>query len=177
MNDNNQAPNPSTRFPEERELYLEKFINVVPIVVVSEFRIQGSEISVVDVFKDQTWRLTLWVTGHFWRGYLVISNHIEESNDVWSSTQDLKNFNLPFDLLLLHRLEDFDDTFLVVHDIDPFKHLGILASSDLPHNLIIVSIPTISLQTTQQNTNPQVICNESTPLAQEFSCDWIEKVP
>jgi hypothetical protein len=47
------------------ELYLEKFVNVIAVIVVGEFRIQGSEIGVVDVLEDQTWRLTLWVTGHF----------------------------------------------------------------------------------------------------------------
>lgn len=145
--------------------YLEKFVNVVPVIVVGEFRIQCSEISVVDVLEDQTRRLTLWVTGHFCRLYLIISNDIEKSNNVRSSTQNLKNLNLSFDLLLFHRLEDFDDAFLGIHDIDPFKHFGIFASSDLPHNLIIVGIPNHQPpQHYHHRKYPHVICNESNSL-------------
>jgi hypothetical protein len=46
-------------------LYLEKFVNIIAVIVVGELRIQGPEIGVVDVLENQTWRLTLWVTGHF----------------------------------------------------------------------------------------------------------------
>ena len=53
------------RSSKEGGLYLEKFVNVITVIVVGEFRIQGSEIGVVDVLENQTWRLTLWVTGHF----------------------------------------------------------------------------------------------------------------
>jgi hypothetical protein len=56
---------------------------------------------------------------------LIVANYVKESNDIWSTRQILKDLDLAFYLLLFDRLEHFDDTFLVVDDIDSFKNLGI----------------------------------------------------
>ena len=59
---------------------------------------------------------------------LIVAHHVQESDDIWSTRQILKDLDLALYLLLLDRLEYFDDAFLVVHDIDPFKNLGIFSS-------------------------------------------------
>ena len=40
----------------------------------------------------------------------------------------MQNLDLSFYLLLLDRLEDFDDAFLVVDDINTLKNFGVFAS-------------------------------------------------
>ena len=42
------------------------------------------------------------------------------------------------DLLLLDRLEDFDDAWLVVRYVDALEDLAVLAAPNLSHDLIIV---------------------------------------
>lgn len=97
---------------------LQKFIDVVTNIVVHETRIERTEVGIVHVFEYQTRRLTLAVT-----------NDIKQGHNIRSSRQILQNLDLTLDLLLLHRLEDLDDAFLVVHDIDALKHLRILSAT------------------------------------------------
>ena len=59
--------------------------------------------------------------------YLGISNNIEESNDVGPPCEVLKNLDLSLNLLLLDRLQDLDDAFLVVNDIDALKDFRVLS--------------------------------------------------
>lgn len=92
--------------------------DVVPNIIIDESRVQGSEVGVVDVFEDQTRRLALAVT-----------NNIQQRNDVWSTRQILQDLDLPLYLLLLDRLQDFDDAFLVVDDVDPFENFGVFPST------------------------------------------------
>jgi hypothetical protein len=63
----------STQF---KWMYLEQFIDVVAIIVVGEFRIQCAKVGIIDVFKDQTWGLTLSVKSGIAKGYLIISHDI-----------------------------------------------------------------------------------------------------
>jgi len=61
--------------------------------------------------------------------YLAVPNHIQKRNNVWSTAQVLQDLDLTLDLLLLHRFQDLDDTFLVVDDIDAFEDLRVLSST------------------------------------------------
>jgi len=56
----------------------------------------------------------------------------------------LQYLNLPFDLFLLDGFEDFDDTFLVVDDVYALKDFRVLATTNLPHNFVVVCVPTRS---------------------------------
>lgn len=44
-------------------------------------------------------------------------------------------------LLFLHRLENLDDAFLVVDNVNTFKDFTVLPSAHLPDYLIVVLIP------------------------------------
>ena len=46
--------------------------------------------------------------------------------------------------------ENFDDTFFIICDIDSFKHLTVLSSTQLPYNLVVIlltEITTVKLYT------------------------------
>ena len=58
---------------------------------------------------------------------LIVAHHVQEGDDIRSTRQILKDLDLAFYLLLLDRLEHFDDAFLIVDDIDSFKNLGIFS--------------------------------------------------
>ena len=90
---------------------LQQFQNVVAYIKVSKFGIETSEVRIVDVLEDKGRSLAL-----------RIPDDIQERDNIGAPRQILQDFDLPLDFLLLHRFEDFDDAFLVVHDIDPFKH-------------------------------------------------------
>lgn len=123
---------------------LEELIDIEAHIIVGEARVQGSKVGVVDVFKDQTGRLAL-----------TIANDVQQSHDIGTIGQILQDLDLTLDLLLLDRLEDLDDAFLVVDDVDAFEHLGVfppscvvsidLSSPDeltyLAHNLVVFQDP------------------------------------
>ena len=100
---------------------------------------------------------------------LVVSDDVEESDDVWSTAEDLKDLDFSLDLLFLDWFKYFDDAFFVVGDVDALKHFRVLSPPNLPDNLIIVGV-SVSL-TKQQNTSggqrtyPQVTCKLSTSSA------------
>lgn len=60
---------------------------------------------------------------------LVVANDIQQSDDVGSATEVLQDLDLALYLFLLDGLEDLDDTFLVVDDVDALKDLGVFASA------------------------------------------------
>jgi len=60
---------------------------------------------------------------------LAIAHNIEQTNNVGSSTQVLQDLDLTLDLLLLDRLEDLDDAFLVVDDVDTLEDLRVLSAA------------------------------------------------
>jgi hypothetical protein len=97
---------------------LEELINVEANIIVREAGVQGTEIGVVDGFKDQAGSLAL-----------VVPNNVEQSYDVGSASKILVNLDLSLNLLLLDGLEDLDNAFLVVDDVDAFEHLRVLAST------------------------------------------------
>lgn len=49
-------------------------------------------------------------------------------------------FKAGWDGSALH-LEYFDDYFLVVCDVDGFKHFAVLSSAEFPHQLVVILIP------------------------------------
>ena len=57
--------------------------------------------------------------------YLRVSDNIQQPNDVRSARQVLQNLDLSLDLLLLDRLEHFDDALLVRRQMDRLEHLYI----------------------------------------------------
>lgn len=61
--------------------------------------------------------------------YLVVPNDVQKCNDVRPAAQILQDLDLALDLLLLHGLEDLDDTFLVVDHVDALKDLRVLAAA------------------------------------------------
>jgi hypothetical protein len=61
--------------------------------------------------------------------YLAIPDHIQQCNNVWTTREVLEYLDLPLDLLLLDRLEDFDDTLLVADDVYTFEHLGVFPTA------------------------------------------------
>jgi hypothetical protein len=61
--------------------------------------------------------------------HLAIAHNIEQTNNVGASTQVLENLDLTLDLLLLDRLENLDDAFLVVDDVDALKDFRVLSAA------------------------------------------------
>jgi hypothetical protein len=106
---------------------LKELINVEADIIVREARVQGPEISVVDCLKDQAGSLAL-----------VVPNNVEQSYDVGAASKILENLDLSLDLLLLHGLEDLDNAFLVVDDVDAFEYLRVLASTNLANDLVVL---------------------------------------
>jgi hypothetical protein len=78
---------------------------------------------------------------------LAIPHNVEESNNIGASRKVLEDLDFTLDLLLLNRLEDFNDAFLVVNHVDAFedfrvfsttyKHLASVVNSSSKHNVRI----------------------------------------
>lgn len=97
---------------------LEQFKDVVTDIEVVELWVETPEVCVVDVLEDERGRLTLGVP-----------HDVEEGDNVGAAGEILEDLDLTLDLLLLDGLENLDDAFLVIDDVDAFKDLGILAAS------------------------------------------------
>jgi len=108
---------------------LEELVHVVADVDVCELWVEYLEVCVVDGFENERWGFGLW-----------IANDVVEFDYVCTSAQVLQNLDLSFDLLLLHRFEDLDHALGVEHHVDALKHLRVLATSNLAHNLVVVHI-------------------------------------
>ena len=90
----------------------EKLEHVISDVVIGEPRVEHFEVDVVNVLRDQAWNLGS-----------RIANHVQQGYDIRTSGQVLQNLDFSFDLLLLDGLEDFDDTFFAVDDVNALEHL------------------------------------------------------
>ena len=87
-------------------------------------------VDVVDVLEDQA------------RGSAVgVPDDVEELDDVWAAAQVLQDLDFSLDLLLLHGLQDLDDTPLLVVDVDALEHLTVLATADLANDLVVLLVP------------------------------------
>ena len=69
--------------------------------------------------------------------HLVVAHHVEQRDNVGAARQVLQNLDFTLDLLLLDGLEDLDDAFLVVDDVDALKDLGVLSAANLADNLVV----------------------------------------
>lgn len=56
---------------------------------------------------------------------LCVPDNVEEGDDIRSTRQILQNLDLALNLLLLDRLQNLDDAFLIVLNVDSFKDFGI----------------------------------------------------
>jgi|FreactcultuFSWF8_1027224.scaffolds.fasta_scaffold00191_57 hypothetical protein len=63
------------------------------------------------------------------QAHLAVSHNVKKTNDVGASTQVLEDLDFTLDLLLLDRLEDLDDAFLVVDDVDALKNFRVLSAA------------------------------------------------
>jgi hypothetical protein len=95
---------------------LKQLENVEANIVIGKAGVQCAEVGVVDRLEDQTRSLAL-----------VVANNIQQSHDIGSTREVLQNLDLTLDLLLLDRLEDLDNAFLVVDDIDALENLRVLS--------------------------------------------------
>ena len=59
--------------------------------------------------------------------HLTIPDNVEQGNDVGAAGQILQNLDLSLDLLLLHRLQDLDNAFLVVNNVNALEDLRVLS--------------------------------------------------
>ena len=78
--------------------------------------------------------------------YLVISDDVEQRNDIRSARQVLQDLDLPLDLLLLDRLQHLDDALLVVDDIDAFEDFRVFPS---PCNAGLILVYTRGIEDAQ----------------------------
>lgn len=136
---------------------LEELKDVIPDVEVVELGVEAAEVGVVDVLEDQRRCLALQMLAIIRNGILVrgpgvdqrvefgaggeaeiarefcnhlrIPDHIQQGDDVGAAGQVLKNLDLALDLLLLDRLENLDDTFLIVDHVDAFEDLTVFATA------------------------------------------------
>jgi hypothetical protein len=69
---------------------------------------------------------------------LVVAHHIQQRDDVGATRQILQDLDLTLYLLLLDRLEDLDDAFLVVDHIDALKNLRVLSAANLADYLVVL---------------------------------------
>ena len=91
--------------------------------------------------------------------FIIGSNRIQYLDDpmqrdnICASSQVLQDFDLPLDLLLLHRLQRLHHALLVVVDVDRLKHLGVFSPPQLPHKLIVILRNQIQFQNFQDLTD------------------------
>lgn len=97
---------------------LEELVDVEADIIVREAGVQGAEIGVVDSLKHQARSLAL-----------VVPNNVEQSYDVRTASKILENLDLSLNLLLLHGLENLDNAFLVVDNVDALEDLRVLSST------------------------------------------------
>jgi len=97
---------------------LEQLKDVVAHIDVVELGVQAAEVGVVDVLEDERRRLALRV-----------ADDVEEGDDIGAAGEVLQDLDLSLDLLLLDGLENLDDAFLVVDDVDALKDFRVFSSA------------------------------------------------
>lgn len=93
-------------------MHFEKFEHVEAHVHVGEARVEGLEVDVMDILRDEAGDL---------RG--GVSDDIEQGDNVGAACKILKDLDFALDFLLLHGLQDLDDALLLGHDIDTLEDL------------------------------------------------------
>jgi hypothetical protein len=111
-----------------RELtHLEQFKNVIAHIIIRETRIENFEFGVINTFEDERGSLGL-----------IVSNQIQQTNNVGATRQILKNFDFSLNLLLLDWFQNLDNTFLVVGHANSFKHFRILSPPNFTNDFIVI---------------------------------------
>jgi hypothetical protein len=105
---------------------LEELEDVESDINIVELGVQASEIGVVDVLENQRWSLTLRV-----------ANDIKQGDNIGAASQVLKDLYLSLDLLLLDRLQHFDNALLIVDYIDTLKDFRVLSAANLSDDLVV----------------------------------------
>ncbi|GIX61526.1 NAD-specific glutamate dehydrogenase [Babesia caballi] len=106
---------------------LEQLVHVVLDVRDQQRRVQRFEVAVVDVFKYERGRPALRVL-----------YYVEQLDNVWSAAQVLQDFYLALYLLLLERLEYFNDALLLGDCVCALENLAVLSSSYFSHDFVVV---------------------------------------
>jgi hypothetical protein len=96
----------------------EQLVDVVADVDVVELGVESAEVGIIDVFENEGGRLALRVP-----------HDVKQGDNVGTAGQVLQNLNLALYLLLLDGLEDFDDAFLVVDDVDALEYLRVFTAA------------------------------------------------
>lgn len=65
------------------DVYLQKLIDIVTNVVISQRRIQNFKVCAVNIFKNQAWSFRM-----------LISNNIKQLDNIWPTAKVLKYLNL-----------------------------------------------------------------------------------
>jgi len=117
---------------------LQDFKHVVANVKIVETLIKLAEISVACVHElsDNSRRLG--------QG---ISDNIDHVDNVSSMLECLQDFDLSSDLVLLDWFQDLNDNSLVGLRVNAFVDFGVLASSDLLDNLVVILSLELDLKT------------------------------
>lgn len=114
---------------------LEEFIDIEPDIEVVELGIEAPEVGVVDVLEDEGGRLALSrkrvstrvSSGTGPRGghssYLAVPNDVQQCHDVGATREVLEDLDFALNLLLLDGLQNLDDAFLVIDDVDALEDL------------------------------------------------------
>ena len=89
----------------------------------------------VDVFKNETRRFFDWV-----------SDTVVEFDNVWTFVQSLQDFDLSVDLNQSNWLQYFDSALFVVQDVAAFVNFGVVTTTKLCDDLIIVERTPIYVQ-------------------------------
>ena len=105
----------------------QELVHVVAHVGVGEGRVEDLEVGGVDVLEHERRRLG--------RG---VAHAVEQGDDVGPPAQRLQDLDLPLDLFLLDRFEDFDHAFGAVCRVHAFEHFRVFAAADLADDLIVV---------------------------------------
>jgi len=113
-----------------------KLVDVVAHIVVGECGIERLEVDVIDVFLNEAWGLCQ-----------RLNDDIQQMDDVGSASEILQDLDLTEDLLLLDRLEHFDDAwFLSISHDTSFKHFTVLSTTNFTHDLVIVLTAPLDLE-------------------------------
>lgn len=85
----------------------------------------------MSVRQGASWRWTGIEPSEEMGGYetnLRVPHDVEQRNNIRSAREVLENLDFSLDLLLLHRLQNLDNAFLIVDHVDAFENLRVLSA-------------------------------------------------
>ena len=111
------------------------FIGVQPDVHIIEFAGKYLRLLVRDILEHKRWSLA---DG--------IAQNVNKSDDIWAAVESLEDFNFTVLFLNSDWFQDFDDAFLIVLQVAPFKDLRVFTSSELMIAVVIVEGVPVEVQ-------------------------------